>query len=154
MTDNEKLVRLLQERKMSVTTAESCTGGLVAAEITDVEGSSEVFRRGFITYCDEAKHEMLGVPYEILLEHTAVSQQTAEAMVRGAAGKAQADCAISVTGIAGPGGGTELQPVGLVYIGLYVQGMVIVERHLVDGDRREVRRQAAERAIHGMLELI
>ena len=139
---------------MSVTTAESCTGGLVAAEITDVEGSSEVFRRGFITYCDEAKHEMLGVPYEILLEHTAVSQQTAEAMVRGAAGKAQADCAISVTGIAGPGGGTELQPVGLVYIGFYVKGMVIVEKHLFDGDRREVRRQAAERAIHGMLELI
>ena len=154
MTDSEKLVRLLQERKMSVTTAESCTGGLVAAEITDVEGSSEVFHRGFITYCDEAKHEMLGVPYEILLEHTAVSQQTAEAMVRGAAGKAQADCAISVTGIAGPGGGTELQPVGLVYIGFYVKGMVIVEKHLFDGDRREVRRQAAERAIHGMLELI
>ena len=154
MTDNEKLVRLLQERKMIVTTAESCTGGLIAAEITDVEGASEVFHRGFVTYCDEAKCEMLGVPYEILQEYTAVSQQTAEAMVRGAARKAQADCAISVTGIAGPGGGTELQPDGLVYIGLYLQGMVIVERHLFDGDRREVRRQAAERAIHGMLELI
>lgn len=154
MTDNEKLVRLLQKKKMRITTAESCTGGLIAAEITDVEGASEIFHKGFVTYCDEAKNEMLGVPYEILQEHTAVSQQTAEAMVRGAAKKAQADCAISVTGIAGPGGGTELQPVGLVYIGLYVKGMVIVERHLFDGDRREVRRQAAERAIHGMLELI
>ncbi|MCH4192050.1 MAG: CinA family protein [Butyrivibrio sp.] len=154
MTDNEKLVRLLQEKKMTVTAAESCTGGLVAAAITDVAGSSEVFHRGFVTYCDEAKHEMLGVPGEILQKFTAVSQQTAEAMARGAAQQAQADCAVSVTGIAGPGGGTELQPVGLVYIGFYVKGMVIVEKHLFDGDRREVRRQAAERAIHGMLELI
>ena len=154
MTDNEKLVRLLQEKKMTVTAAESCTGGLVAAAITDVAGSSEVFHRGFVTYCDEAKHEMLGVPQEILQRFTAVSQQTAEVMARGAAQQAQADCAVSVTGIAGPGGGTELQPVGLVYIGFYVKGMVIVEKHLFDGDRREVRRQAAERAIHGMLELI
>ncbi len=154
MNENELLVHLLAQKKLTISCAESCTGGMVAAAITDVAGSSEVFKRSFVTYCDEAKHEMLGVDQDILDNYTAVSPQCAEAMARGCAKFAGADVAVSVTGIAGPGGGTEDTPVGCVYIGFYVNGMAVTERHLFDGDRRQVRRQAAERAIHGMLGLL
>ena len=154
MNENEMLVRVLAQKKMTISCAESCTGGMIAAAITDVAGSSEVFKRSFVTYCDEAKHEMLGVDQDILDNYTAVSPQCAEAMARGCAKNTGADVAVSVTGIAGPGGGTEDTPVGCVYIGFYVNGMAVTERHLFDGDRRQVRRQAAERAIHGMLGLL
>lgn len=154
MNENELLVHLLAQKKLTISCAESCTGGMVAAAITDVAGSSEVFKRSFVTYCDEAKHEMLGVDQDILDNYTAVSPQCAEAMARGCAQIADADVAVSVTGIAGPGGGTELAPVGCVYIGFYVKGMVVTEKHLFEGDRRQVRRLAAQRAIHGMLQML
>ncbi len=152
--ENQQLVRKLQEKGYTITTAESCTGGMVSTLLTDVSGASDVLKRAYITYCDEAKHEMLGVPQEMLQEYTAVSQPVAEAMARGAAELAQADIAVSVTGYAGPGAGEDGQPAGTVFIGYYVKGMAIVEKHNFDGNRREVRRAAAERAIHALLELI
>jgi len=154
MNTNEELVKLLIDKKMTITTAESCTGGMISALITDVPGASCVLKKAFVTYCDEAKADMLGVREDTLANYTAVSDACAREMAIGAAKAAGADAAISVTGIAGPDGGTENTPVGCVYIGLYVQGMVIVEKHLFDGDRRQVRMQAAHRAVHSMLQMI
>ncbi len=102
-------------RGLKVATAESCTGGLVAGALTEIAGSSDVFDRGFVTYSNEAKQQMLGVPAATLQEHGAVSRQTAEAMARGALGRANADLVVAITGIAGPGGGGPGKPVGLVH---------------------------------------
>ena len=100
---------------LKIATAESCTGGLVAGALTEIAGSSDVVDRGFVTYSNEAKHEMLGVPVATLEQHGAVSRETAEAMARGALGRATADLAVAITGIAGPGGGSPEKPVGLVH---------------------------------------
>ncbi|WP_026506174.1 CinA family protein [Butyrivibrio sp. NC3005] len=154
MAENELLVKLLISRKMKITTAESCTGGMVAAAITDIEGSSEVFKRGFVTYSNEAKEEMLGVEHEIIEKYTEISFECAESMARNAAVRANADVAIATTGIAGPGGGTKEHPIGCVYIGFFVNGKVFSEKKLFTGDRSEVRRQAVECAIHRVLEII
>ena len=154
VTECIELVETLKKEGMTITTAESCTGGLIAAAITDVPGSSEVFKRGFVTYCDEAKHEMLGVSEEILATDTAVSERVASEMAEGAAKAAKADAAISVTGIAGPGGGSPDKPVGLVYIGIYVKGKKIVVKHVFEGTRAEVREQAVRSAIHSMRVLL
>jgi nicotinamide-nucleotide amidase len=102
-------------RGLKVATAESCTGGLVAGALTEIAGSSDVFDRGFVTYSNAAKQQMLGVPADILRDHGAVSAETAQAMARGALGKAKADLAVAITGIAGPGGGAADKPVGLVH---------------------------------------
>jgi nicotinamide-nucleotide amidase len=102
-------------RGLKVATAESCTGGLVAGALTEITGSSDVFDRGFVTYSNAAKQQMLGVPADILRDHGAVSAETAQAMARGALGKAKADLAVAITGIAGPGGGAADKPVGLVH---------------------------------------
>ncbi|MBE5835398.1 MAG: CinA family protein [Butyrivibrio sp.] len=154
VTECIELVETLKKEGMTITTAESCTGGLIAAAITDVPGSSEVFKRGFVTYCDEAKHEMLGVSEEVLATDTAVSERVASEMAEGAAKAAKADAAISVTGIAGPGGGSPDKPVGLVYIGIYVKGKKIVVKHVFEGTRAEVREQAVRSAIHSMRVLL
>ena len=102
-------------RGLKVATAESCTGGLVVGALTDIAGSSDVVDRGFITYSNQAKQQMLGVPAATIEKHGAVSRETAEAMARGALGNADADLVVAVTGIAGPGGGSADKPVGLVY---------------------------------------
>ena len=154
VTECIELVETLKKEGMTITTAESCTGGLIAAAITDVPGSSEVFKRGFVTYCDEAKHETLGVSEEVLATDTAVSERVASEMAEGAAKAAKADAAISVTGIAGPGGGSPDKPVGLVYIGIYVKGKKIVVKHVFEGTRAEVREQAVRSAIHSMRVLL
>lgn len=164
MTTEEKLITILTRRIMTVTTVESCTGGMVAAALTSVPGSSAVFRRGFVTYCDEAKHEMVGVRTETLQQYTAVSRQTAREMAEGGARMANADCALSVTGYAGPdtGGG---EPVGLVYIGCCLREKnrdascpetlrTTVEEHYFSGSRKEIREQAAGRALELLLELL
>ena len=110
------VLEVCRARGLKVATAESCTGGLVAGALTEIAGSSDVVDRGFVTYSNEAKQQMLGVSANVLREHGAVSRQTAEAMARGALGKAKADLVVAITGIAGPGGGNADRPVGLVHI--------------------------------------
>jgi nicotinamide-nucleotide amidase len=137
----ERVLVACRKRKLKVVTAESCTGGLVAATLTAIAGSSDVVERGFVTYANEAKREMLGVPWDALLGHGAVSEPVARAMATGALAHSQADIAVSVTGVAGPGGGTEDKPVGLVHLAAVRTGHdPIVERHVFPGDRDVIRR--------------
>jgi nicotinamide-nucleotide amidase len=154
MFDNETLsladavLAACRERGWHVATAESCTGGLVAAALTAISGASEVFERAFVTYSNEAKIEMVAVPSDTIASHGAVSAQTAAAMARGAVRRAPADVAVSVTGIVGPGGGTPQKPVGLVYLGVARRdGACRVERRLFPGDRTEIRKAAVVEAL-------
>ena len=147
-TLQESLGRLLLERRVSVATAESCTGGLVGKLLTDVPGISEVYRGGFIVYANELKRSALGVPEELLRRHGAVSGEAAQAMAEGVARVTGADLAISVTGIAGPGGGSAEKPVGLVYVGTFLRGRTEVEKRLYPpGDRKRIRELAARQAL-------
>ncbi|MEM9619121.1 MAG: CinA family protein [Pseudomonadota bacterium] len=132
-----------------VATAESCTGGMIAAALTDVPGSSTVVDRGFVTYTNEAKNEMLGVPAPLIDKHGAVSGEVARAMARGAILNSRADLAVSVTGIAGPTGGTSEKPVGLVWFGFANSGgFAHVERRVFPlGSRAYVRTKATETAL-------
>ena len=150
----EELVEILTKKQYKITTAESCTGGLVAATIVNVSGASEVFQAGFVTYANEAKEKELGMKSETLQTYGAVSEKTAKEMAIGCAAHAKAQVGISTTGIAGPGGGTAEKPVGLVYIGCAVRSNVYVEKNVFSGDRQQVRRQAADRAIGFALECI
>ena len=150
----EELVEILTKKQYKITTAESCTGGLVAAAIVNVSGASEVFQAGFVTYANEAKEKELGVKSETLQTYGAVSEKTAKEMAIGCAAHAKAQVGISTTGIAGPGGGTAEKPVGLVYLGCAVRSNVYVEKNVFSGDRQQVRRQAADRAIGFALECI
>jgi nicotinamide-nucleotide amidase len=144
----ETVLAACRTRGWRVATAESCTGGLVAAALTAIPGASEVVERGFLTYSNKAKIELLGVPRETIAEHGAISAETAAAMARGAVARAGVDLAVSVTGIAGPGGGTPQKPVGLVYIGVASrEGGARVERRVVAGDRAEIRRAALVAAL-------
>lgn len=143
----EELVALLKEKGALVATAESCTGGLVAAGLVGVAGASEVFHAGFVTYANEAKEKLLGVSHGTLEEYGAVSSQTAGEMAAGAAREGEADTAIAITGIAGPGGGSTEKPVGLVYIGCYAFGEVLVKQYQFPGNREEVRQAAAAAGI-------
>lgn len=124
VTLEESIVNLLKKKNMTLTTAESCTAGLLAGRVMNVAGASDIYNEGYITYSNEAKHRILGVKEGTLKEFGAVSHETAFEMAEGAARVAGADTALSVTGIAGPGGGTKEKPVGLVYIGCYVRGKV------------------------------
>ncbi|MCI6858441.1 MAG: nicotinamide-nucleotide amidohydrolase family protein [Eubacterium sp.] len=143
----EKIARILLHKQMTVTTAESCTGGLVAGTLVNVSGISEVFREGYVTYSNEAKHRILGVRNETLMKYGAVSRQTAEEMAAGAARAAGADASVVTTGIAGPDGGSEEKPVGLVYIGCYVNGRITVKKCFYGGDRQHVRNSAVKEAL-------
>ena len=135
-------------RGWHVATAESCTGGLVAGALTAIGGSSDVVERGFVTYSNEAKSELLGVPPETIAAHGAVSNETAAAMAEGAVARAPVDLAISVTGIAGPGGGSPAKPVGLVIVGLARRdGPTRTEHRVFAGDRSAVRWAALQMAL-------
>ena len=147
MNLEEKIVKELQKRNQTLTTAESCTGGLLAGRILNVSGASSVYNEGHITYSNEAKERLLGVSHETLQTYGAVSEQTAAEMARGAACAAQADVGLSTTGIAGPTGGTKEKPVGLVYVGCYVNGTVAVEECHFSGTREENRKAAVEAAL-------
>ena len=137
----EHVLVACRKRKLKVVTAESCTGGLVAAALTAIAGSSDVVERGFVTYANEAKREMLGVPWDALLGHGAVSEPVARAMAAGALAHSLADIAVSVTGVAGPGGGSDEKPVGLVHLAAVRKGHEpIAERHIFPGDRDAIRR--------------
>jgi nicotinamide-nucleotide amidase len=137
-----------RERGWHVATAESCTGGLVAGALTAIAGSSDVVERGFVTYSNAAKSELLGVPPETIAAHGAVSSETTAAMAEGAVARAPVDLAISVTGVAGPGGGSAAKPVGLVIFGLARRnGPSRTERRVFDGDRSAVRQAAVHTAL-------
>ena len=133
-------------------TAESCTGGMIAVALTDIAGSSEIFDRGFVTYSNAAKTEMLGVDADLILRVGAVSAEVAEAMAVGVLERSNAAVAVSVTGIAGPGGGSAEKPVGLVCFGLATAKGVTTERALFQGDRANIRAQAADRGLRLLLE--
>ncbi len=136
-----------------VATAESCTGGMITAALTDIAGSSAVVDRGFVTYTNEAKHEMLGVAMALIDEHGAVSEEVAGAMAAGALQHSRADIAVSVTGIAGPTGGGASKPVGLVWFGLARRGDgVQTENHIFEARSRDfVRTEAAQKALQLIL---
>lgn len=147
ITLEDAVVDILKEKGYSVTTAESCTGGRLAARIMNVAGASEIYNEGYITYSNEAKRKLLGVKEKTLDDFGAVSSQTAAEMAEGAAKAAGADAALSVTGIAGPDGGTKEKPVGLVYIGCYVKGHTRVEEFRFTGNRDKNRDYAVVRAL-------
>jgi nicotinamide-nucleotide amidase len=144
----EAVLAACRSRGWRVATAESCTGGLVAAALTAISGASEVFERAFVTYSNEAKIEMLAVPRVTIASHGAISAETAEAMARGAVRRAPADVGVSVTGIAGPRGATPQKPVGLVYLGVARRdGACRVERRVFPGDRAAIREAALVEAL-------
>lgn len=147
------LLALYQDKGLMLATAESCTGGLIIACLTGIPGSSSTVERGFVTYSNEAKNEAIGVDMNLIIAHGAVSEPVAGAMALGALAHSRADAAVSVTGVAGPGGGTAEKPVGLVFIGGARLGtrQPYVERHVFDGDRHAVR-HATVNAAFAMLE--
>lgn len=143
----QSVVHTLSRRNMTVTTVESCTGGMVASAITSVAGSSAVFHQGFVTYCDEAKHHLVGVRKRTLRRDTAVSAQTAKEMAEGGGRRSKADIGISLTGYAGPPSGDEKEEVGLVFIGCCVRGKTWVKECHFAGDRTQVRKSACMYAL-------
>ncbi len=154
VTLEKAVVDLLLANKLTVSTVESCTGGLLAARLINVPGVSEVFKAGYITYSNKAKRRLLGIKKNLLLKHGAVSREIAEAMAIGASVLSKADVTVSVTGIAGPDGGTPEKPVGLVYIGCYVCGNLTVKECRFQGSRAKIRESAVSSALALMRECI
>lgn len=151
----EQLFTLLDEKQWRVVTAESCTGGLIAKTITDYAGSSSYLDCGFVTYSNEAKINHLGVLENTLAEHGAVSEETAKEMVLGALKNApNAQTSISVTGIAGPGGGSDEKPVGLVYIGTAAGDHMHVTKNIFAGNREEIREATKDTALQQLIQLL
>ncbi|MEW6646006.1 MAG: nicotinamide-nucleotide amidohydrolase family protein [Pseudomonadota bacterium] len=151
----EQVAAALLERGWMLATAESCTGGWVAKVCTDLAGSSRWFERGFVTYTNEAKQEMLGVEPGVLAEQGAVSEATVRQMAAGALARSRARLALAISGIAGPGGATPFKPVGMVCLAWTVSGDAVVSctRHF-EGDRDAVRRQAVAAALQGVLDVL
>lgn len=150
----QKLAAQLSQNDLKICTAESCTGGLIAKTFTDLAGSSTWFDRGFVTYSNQAKVDMLGVQVQTLQAFGAVSQQVVEEMVAGAITHSQADVAIAVTGIAGPGGGSDDKPVGTVWFGFYAANQPLSEKKIFAGDRLQVRESSLLHAIKRIHEII
>jgi nicotinamide-nucleotide amidase len=150
-----RVLEAYRARKWTIATAESCTGGLVAGALTEIAGSSDMVDRGFVTYSDEAKAEMLGVPEATLMEHGAVSRPVAEAMAKGALTRSSVDSTIAITGIAGPGGGSPEKPVGLVHFAAAARDGRLIHREQRYGDigRSEIRRASVIEALNLLLEL-
>lgn len=148
-----ELGMLLQRRGLSLAAAESCTGGWVAKLITDVAGSSGWFDRGFVTYSNTAKTDMLGVSEQTLREHGAVSHAVVVEMAEGALARSHADVSVAISGVAGPDGGTPEKPVGMVWLAWARRGDAVdAECHQFEGDRRSVRLQAARTAVQGLIQ--
>ncbi len=136
----ETLLAACRARGVILATAESCTGGLIAAALTAIAGSSDVVDRGFVTYSNEAKHDLVGVPMDLIARYGAVSEEVARAMASGALQRSRAGIAVSVTGVAGPGGGSAEKPVGLVCFGLAQTGQPVqTDRQVFPGDRTAIR---------------
>jgi len=149
LAEARALLDLCRAKKLTIATAESCTGGLVAATLTEIPGSSDVVERGFVTYSNAAKTAMLGVPPDVIARFGAVSRETAEAMAQGALARSPADLAVSITGIAGPGGGSPGKPVGLVHFGAVARGGALVHHESRYGDigRTQVRHVSVKQAL-------
>lgn len=147
----EAVVKILKEKNLTLSTAESCTGGMIGELITSVSGASEVYGFGFITYANEAKEQILGVKHETLEKFGAVSEETAREMALGAKRVSGSDISVSVTGIAGPGGGTKEKPVGLVYTAICCNNKVEVTKLLLKGDRESVRKQTVEKVFENII---
>jgi nicotinamide-nucleotide amidase len=148
------LGQTLSAKGWQISCAESCTGGGLGYAITSISGSSEWFKTGFITYSNEAKHELLGVSDQTLLKYGAVSSETVEEMALGAANRSQAELAISISGIAGPRGGSVDKPVGTVWFGFSIEGRVMSQGHQFSGDREAVRIKAVEFALYYLVKLL
>jgi nicotinamide-nucleotide amidase len=150
MSHTQALGNALTRKAWMLATAESCTGGLVAAACTGLPGSSLWFERGFVTYSNAAKTELLGVPAALIGRWGAVSREVALAMASGAIQRSQAQVAVAVTGVAGPGGGTAEKPVGTVWLAWQVNGVTQAECHRFAGDRAAVREASVHQALHGL----
>ena len=148
----EQLAIRLLKRGWLMATAESCTGGMIAARCTDLSGSSQWFERGFVSYSNAAKSELLGVPPELIAQHGAVSEPVARSMAHGAVQQAPVQVSVAVTGIAGPTGGSADKPVGTVWFGWSVDGVVSTECCVFHGDRAAVRQATVLHALQGLLE--
>ena len=149
-----RLADALLERKLLLATAESCTGGLISAACTDLAGSSDWFERGFVTYSNAAKTELLGVDAALIAKEGAVSESVARAMAFGALRHSHAQVAVAVTGVAGPSGGSAAKPVGTVWFGFALGGQLVSEVRRFNGDRAAVRASAVEHALRRMIELL
>ena len=145
------LAAALQTRQWTLCTAESCTGGLIAATCTELSGSSAWFDRGFVTYSNAAKTQMLDVPASLIAQYGAVSDAVAKAMAEGAARQSGCQVSVAVTGIAGPTGGSPEKPVGTVWIAWHVHGQTEAAHHVLSGDRQQVRNRTVHHALQGLL---
>ena len=150
----KQLAAKLTEKGWMLATAESCTGGMIAAACTDLAGSSQWFDRGFVTYSNEAKTEMLGVPAELIAKHGAVSEEVVRAMAEGAIRHSRAQVSIAVTGVAGPAGGTVEKPVGTVWVGWCLKDQTQVQCLHLAGTRSDVRAATLTKALHRLCELV
>ena len=150
----QQLAMRLLKRRQKLCTAESCTGGLIAKTLTDLAGSSDWFERGFVTYSNQAKNEMLAVPSSIIEDYGAVSEPVAVAMATGALGHSYADFSVAVTGVAGPAGGSDDKPVGTVWIAVASTGQNIARRFQFDGDRDAVREATLVEALQALIDLV
>ena len=150
----EYIVKKLEKNSLTLSAAESCTGGLVSSAVVDYAGASSVFADGIVTYSNAAKMQFLGVRPETLEAHGAVSPETAEEMCRGVAKVSKTDIGLSTTGIAGPGGGTPEKPVGLVYIGIYMDGTARTKKLMLNGSRTEIRTQTVYILLSWLKELL
>jgi competence/damage-inducible protein CinA C-terminal domain len=153
-TCNKELVQKLKEKGLHISTAESCTGGLVAASVVDVAGASDVFEEGYVTYSNRVKEKLLSVLPETIAEHTVVSSQVAKEMAVGTQKRTGSELTVSVTGYAGPGDAEDGTKAGTVYIGTCFKGTACAKGFLFEGDRKQVRQQAAKEAVRLALERI
>ena len=151
---SQALAAILIDKSMMLATAESCTGGLIASACTDLAGSSAWFERGFVTYSNAAKTELLGVSAELIAQHGAVSEPVVRAMAEGAVAHSRAQVAVAVTGVAGPSGGSPDKPVGTVWLGWSVGGHITTECCLFDGDRAAIRQATVQHALAQLVSLL
>ena len=148
------LAEYLEKKHWQLATAESCTGGLISAACTELAGASVWFDRGFVSYSNEAKTELLGVDASLIEQHGAVSEEVARAMVQGALGQSRAQVAVAVTGVAGPSGGSAAKPVGTVCFGWASPAGIVIETRRFKGDRHQVRQATVRHALQGLLALL
>ncbi len=146
----EVVSKMLVEKNLTISIAESCTGGLVSSTLINYPGISSVFMEGCVTYSNESKINRLGVSADTLARYGAVSEEIAKEMAEGIATNLNTNVAISTTGIAGPGGGTTYKPVGLVYIGIYINGKTTVKKYILNGNRQDIRLRATKNALNDL----